>query len=351
MSTGAAGRLVVRAPNHLGEVLLSIPALSRAIELERSRGAPEPVIQVVEWLEPIVKMAGLEAEVVGLLDRHAVWGAAQRLRGLDCDRGVLLTPAFSAALIFSLAGLTERRGTDGGGRGFLLTDPVDRGPLLQAHRVDEFLSLVDPGYESAAEPPHPGLRALDPARVAWNEFRERLSIQDSSAPVVALIPSAQARSRRWPARRFGELAGRLAADGCRVLIFGGPTDTAVTAEVAEYVPAGADVWDLGGRTSLEEVTGGLAECDLVVTNDSGPMHLAAALDRPIVALEGPADVRQTRPLADRVRLVGRFDLPCVPCVKNTCPREGAGYVLPEARRECMWLIDLEDVYEVARANL
>ncbi len=160
--------------------------------------------------------------------------------------------------------------------------------------------------------PRPALREVDRAKAAFGELRRRLSIPDRSGPVAALIPSAQATSRRWPAVRFGELAHRLAADGCRVMIFGGPADAAVTAEVAGAVPAGADVWDLGGRTTLEEVTGGLAECDLVVTNDSGPMHLAAALNRPIVALEGPADVRQTRPVADRVELVGRFDLPCVP---------------------------------------
>jgi lipopolysaccharide heptosyltransferase II len=173
---------------------------------------------------------------------------------------------------------------------------------------------------------------------------------------VALFPGANGASRRWPAEKFAALGRSLAKRGYRVLVLGGPDDREVTAEVTERART-ADglhddtVLDLGGRTSLVELAGALAECHLLVTNDTGPMHLAAALDRPIVALEGPADVRQTRPLADRVRLVGRFDLPCVPCVKNTCPREGAGYVLPEARRECMWLIDLEDVYEVARANL
>jgi ADP-heptose:LPS heptosyltransferase len=77
------------------------------------------------------------------------------------------------------------------------------------------------------------------------------------------------------------------------------------------------------------------------------MHLAAALDRPIVALEGPADVRQTRPLASRVRLIGRFDLPCVPCVKNECPRKGRGTFLESADRECLRLITVDEVLEAS----
>jgi len=348
MTMGDAGRLVIRAPNHLGEVLLSLPALERASELERTLGAPAPLIQVTRWLVPILQMSGIEGEVVGLADRHAVWSAAQSLREFQCDRGILLTPAFSAAVIFSLAALPARRGTDGGGRGFLLTDRVDRTPLLEGHRVNEFLALVDPSYDRAATTPQPFLGSTESAARAWTGLRGRVSMDETAGPVVALIPSAQATSRRWPVERFRELARRLVADGSRVVVFGGPTDAPVTAEVASGIP---DVWDLGGQTSLEEVTGGLAACDLVVTNDSGPMHLAAALNRPIVALEGPADIRQTRPLADRVELVGRFDLPCVPCVKNTCPRDGAGFELPEAQRECMWLIDVDDVHELVALNL
>jgi ADP-heptose:LPS heptosyltransferase len=95
----------------------------------------------------------------------------------------------------------------------------------------------------------------------------------------------------------------------------------------------------------------LAGCDALVTNDTGPMHLAAALGTPVVALEGPADVRQTRPLGARVRLIGRFDLPCVPCVKNRCPRTGPGTELTDARNECMWLISVDEVERAAQELL
>ena len=111
------------------------------------------------------------------------------------------------------------------------------------------------------------------------------------------------------------------------------------------------ILDLGGRTSLTELAGALQECHLLVTNDTGPMHLAAALDRPIVALEGPADPRQTRPLASRVRLIHRPDLPCVPCVKNECPRSGRGTLLESAERECLRLVSVDQVLEASTAML
>jgi heptosyltransferase-2 len=160
---------------------------------------------------------------------------------------------------------------------------------------------------------------------------------------VALFPGAKAESRRWPAGRFSALAGRLADRGCRVLVLGGPGEEGLTEAVAAAGAAKGNCLDLGGRTNLSGLARVLASCDALVTNDTGPMHLAAALGTPVVALEGPADVQQTRPLGSNVRLVGRFDLPCVPCVKNRCPRSGPGTELPDARKECMWLITVDEV--------
>jgi len=160
---------------------------------------------------------------------------------------------------------------------------------------------------------------------------------------VALFPGANGESRRWPAGRFSALAQRLAKRGHRVLVLGGPGDEGLTEVVSAAGAAFGDCMDLGGRTNLEGLARVLAACAALVTNDTGPMHLAAALGTPVVALEGPADIRQTRPLGRRVRLVGRFDLPCVPCVKNRCPRSGQGTELAEAKNECMWLIPVDDV--------
>lgn len=348
ISEEGAGRLVVRTPNHLGELVLALPALGRTAWRETGAGREVPLVQVPAWLVPVLGLADLPIEPVRLAGRRAVVRGARELRRTAAGvalRAVTLTPSFSSALTLRLAGVRELRGTKGGGRTPLLTDGVDREPLLAGHRVNEFLRLC--GFPAGDPPEPPSFAAAGVARAesAWREAdaatAARGAAELADGPVVGLFPGANGTSRRWPVERFGELAARLGLAGAVVLVFGGPGDEAVTAVVAGR--GGDRALDLGGRTSLEELAGGLRSCDLLVTNDTGPMHLAAALGTPVLALEGPADLRQTRPLGRRVRLLGRFDLPCVPCVKNECPRRGAGYVLPRAHRECLYLVEVDEV--------
>jgi lipopolysaccharide heptosyltransferase II len=337
--TDGAGSLVVRAPNHLGELILALPALHHAASAERRAGR-SLFVQFMAGLEPILDMAALDVERLPIQDRRAIRAGGRQIRRTGARRGILLTPSASSALMFVLAGLRSRRGTGGGWRTALLTDAIPRGPLLEGHRVQEFLALVGAGTEG--DPPTPTLRAPNAGE------RSRGNGDDS---VVALFPGANAESRRWPAGRFSALAQRLASAGRRVLVLGGPGEEDLTAAVSSAGAVYGDCRDLGGRTDLSGLADVLAGCDALVTNDTGPMHLAAALGTPVVALEGPADIRQTRPLGARVRLVGRFDLPCVPCVRNQCPRTGQGTELTEAQKECMWLISVDEVEQAAKELL
>ena len=329
--TDEAGGLVVRAPNHLGELILALPALHHVAGVE-ARAGRRPSVQYLAGMEPILDMSGLQVDRLPIADRRAVRVGGRQVRATGARRGILLTPSASSALMFRLGGLRSRRGTGGGWRTWMLTDPVPRGPLLERHRVHEFLALV--GAETVGEPPAPVLSLPDAVEPSGGVREPR---------PVALFPGANGESRRWPAGRFSALAQRLASAGRRVLVLGGPEEEGLTEVVASAGAAFGACEDLGGRTDLAGLADVLAGCDALVTNDTGPMHLAAALGTPVVALEGPADVRQTRPLAARVRLVGRFDLPCVPCVKNRCPRTGPGTELPDALNECMWLISVDEV--------
>lgn len=336
--TDGVGGLVVRAPNHLGELILALPALEHAAAEERAAGRRLQV-QFPAGLEAVLDMAVLDVGRLPLRDRRDVRAGGRQLRSSGARRGVLLTPSVSSALMFRLGRLRSRRGTAGGWRTWLLTDPVPRGPLLQGHRVNEFLTLV--GADGSGEPPVPAIRP--PAGGS--------SRPEDARRVVALFPGANAESRRWPAGCFSALAQRLARAGLRVLVLGGPGEEGLTGVVASAGAACGACEDLGGRTDLAGLADVLARSHVLVTNDTGPMHLAAALGTAVVALEGPADIRQTRPLGKRVKLIGRFDLPCVPCVRNRCPRTGRGTVLGDARKECMWLISVDEVEKAVQELL
>jgi heptosyltransferase-2 len=129
------------------------------------------------------------------------------------------------------------------------------------------------------------------------------------------------------------------------VVFGGPGEEALAREVA-----GGAALDLGGRTDLPTLAAGLASCRAVVTNDSGPMHLAAAVGTPVVALFGAGEPRETGPLGPGHRVLRHAALACVPCRKNVCPRSGRGTFLQEAARECLGLIGVDEVLSAVAAT-
>jgi lipopolysaccharide heptosyltransferase II len=323
--------LIVRAPNHLGDLVLALPALALAGEAD---------VQVVRFLAPLLRMARLRGEVLPL-DRGArgTVRAAAALRRRGYRRGVLLPPSLGSAAIFALGGVGERRGTATDRRRALLTDAVDPAVLRGMHRVDAYCTLVS--GRTPERTPAPRLVPDDAARGEW----ERVA-GAPAGPVVGVFPGSNAPSRRWEAARFAAVARTLAGDGARVVVFGGPQERGLTAEVA-----GDWALDAGGRTGLAALSAGLARCALLVANDSGPQHVAAAVGTPVVALWGAGDPVVTRPVGEVHALLRRPDLPCVPCVKNVCPRAGRGYLLDDARNECIRLFTADEVVAAARLTL
>ena len=303
---------IVRAPNHLGDVVLALPALRAA--------APSDVL-VLAGLAPLLQLAGLPGRIVPMTrGASGALAAARALRAARYQRGVLLPPSFSSALIFALGRVAARRGTDTDGRRLLLTDAVPAKSLVGVHRAKQYMALV--GAAGAAGTVAEGavpIPRLDIPRPK-NEGR-----------VVGVFPGGNARSRRWEPDRFADLVGRLAKRGDRVVVFGGPAERELTARVA-----GDAAVDLGGQTDLAQLAAGIASCDLLVTNDTGPLHLAGAVGTPTVSLWGAGDPAVTGPLGARQRMLRHPELDCVPCTKNDCP-------LAVDRYRCLTLITVDDV--------
>jgi heptosyltransferase II len=323
---------VIRAPNHLGDFIMALPALAEA---------PDADLVIARWLMPIAALLERRGSIIPL-DRGArgLLTAARSVRRQRRRTGVLLTPSFSSALVFRLGGVRHVRGTATDGRTVLLGDALPRERLRRLHRTALYLELVT-GSPATAQWPAPHLGVPESLRAAW---RERMGPR--SGPVAGIFPGSNARSRRWDADRYAAVARGLAAEGVRVVVFGTPAECDLTSTVA-----GDAALDMGGRTDLPMLAAALAECDILVTNDSGPMHLAAAVGTRTLVVSGPADTKETAPGGDGHVYLQRLDLPCVPCVRNECPRQGAGYILPEAERECLRLIQAPDVLAAASRML
>jgi heptosyltransferase-2 len=160
----------------------------------------------------------------------------------------------------------------------------------------------------------------------WNE----------EEPLVGIHPGAtNSSAKRWFPARYSEVGERLAdlVQG-RVVLLGGPSERALTLEILESMKAAP--LDLSGKTSLEELMGILGALSIFVTNDSGPMHVAAALGTPTVAVFGPTDERETGPMGQASKVV-RKEVDCSPCLFKECPTD----------HRCMHTVDVEDVVQSA----
>lgn len=332
-SAGAPGRRrVIRAPNHLGDVVMALPALA-------ADGAD---VVVRRWLAPLLEMAGLPGRVLPFDRGFAGWRrAVAMLRAQGFREGTLMTPSFSAAWLFRWGGISRLRGTATDGRSFLLRQRIPREALQGRHRINQYKLLLGQDPDTPAEN-----HRLTPPSEVLEAWRARLGTGD--ATTVGFFPGSNAPARRWPLGRFRTVARTLAERGARVVVLGGPGERALTRAVAEAAPGAMDA---GGATDLPGLAAALSLCHLVVTNDTGPMHLAGAVGTPTVTLWGPSDPAEVCPVGARdVRVTGP-ELPCKPCFRNACPRKGHGTVLPDAFEECMNLIDERQVLDAADAIL
>jgi heptosyltransferase-2 len=241
--------------------------------------------------------------------------------GLGCmlaregyDQAIVLPNTFKSALAPFFARIPVRTGYIGELRHWLLNDArkLDEKRLPQlAHR---YAALALPRGEPLPLPlPTLRLQVDDAARRA---VLARLGL-DRSRPAAALAPGAEfGPAKRWPARHFAELAQGLAAHGCAVWLIGSQNDRQAGAEIERA--AGGVCRNLCGETTLTEAIDLLASCSLVVSNDSGLMHVAAALGRPLVALYGSSSPAYTPPLSADARIL-KLELPCSPCFQRECP--------------------------------
>jgi len=280
---------------------------------------PERELDVLApaWSLPIVARMpeirrGIAAETghgeIGLRTR---WRIAKTLSAATYDRAIVLPRSFKAALIPWFAGIRQRTGFRGESRFGLINDvrPFDQRVLDQT--VKRFVALGLSRGDSLPEIPEPALR-VDGAR--QDALRERLGLH-TGRPVIAMMPGAEyGPAKCWPLQYFAELAGRLEEAGYVVWILGSDKDK----PAGDQVCSGNAATNLCGLTTLEDVIDLLALTEQVVSNDSGLMHVAAAVGTRVHAIYGSSSPKFTPPLTKN-REIHYLGLDCSPCFERECP--------------------------------
>lgn len=247
-----------------------------------------------------------------LLTRYRIGRA---LRQQKYDQAIILPNSFKSALIPWFARIPKRTGWLREMRSLLLNDGRSLDKKAYPLMVEQYLALGLPSGEPLAKPyPWPQF-SVDPK--AQTNALAKLDIHMDAKPILALGAGAEfGPSKRWPAAYFAEVANQKLREGYRVWLFGSPKDRSIT-ETVNAMTGNACV-NIAGRTELSETIALLSLVHGVVTNDSGLMHMAAALLKPLIAVYGSTSPAFTPPLSSRA-VVLQLSLSCQPCFQRECP--------------------------------
>lgn len=307
MVTSSAKRVLIVKLSSLGDLIHALPTI-HGLRV----GLPASITWLVNAAyAPLLRYATDVDEVIPF-DRQrplrGLWGVVSELRRREFDFVIDLTGLFKSALISRLARARLRVGPSYAREFSWLFYQRQAGSSdLNRHAVERYLDVVRALGVDERDRAFP--LAFPPSSLAV----------DGSRPVVVLVPNARWPTKLWPASSFADVADRLCRDGVRVVVVG--------AEIPSHgdpLVGTEGVVDLRGRTSLAELGAVLQGAALVIANDTGPMHLAAALGRKVISLMGPTDPRRTGPYGTGHRILSTFPS-CSPCFSKVC-RNPAGQI-------------------------
>ncbi len=340
-------KIIVRVPNWLGDAVLSTPALHL---LRQKFPRSYIVVMAKEWVGPVFKFNPDVNDTFVIPEEKGYRWMARNLREDNFDLGILFPNSFSSAFLFWLARITERVGYATDGRSLFLTEGIKRSPIFRReHQVRYYLHLVEQTGSNAlaASDQH---STIGEESLVWNITAEEdkwaqerlkhlgLSPEDR---IVGINPGATYGSaKRWFPDRFAKLADELSKRyEARVVVFGSGEEKGIANSIVnltEIKPV-----NLAGQTNLRQLAALISKCVLFITNDTGTMHVAAAVKIPVVAIFGSTDPVRTGPWGEG-HIIVREEVPCSPCLEKECPR--GDYL-------CFEKIRVEDVLKAAEKQL
>ena len=331
-------RILIRSVNWIGDAVMTLPAIGvireffPAAEITiLANPLVSELFRVHPWVDSVITFdrKGLHKGALGRLR------LAAEIRQQQFDLAIILPNSLDAALVPWLAGIPVRLGKTGDGRSLLLTKRYPK--KLQptgVHQSLNYLAIIAHFGITGEEKPQLLITTEEEDR----SLAARLADHGIGANdfILGINPGATYGSaKRWYPERFGAVAARFASEkGAKVVITGGAGETAIAADIEKELSG--NCVNLAGKTTVRELMALLKRVNLLITNDSGPMHLAAALGTPLVAIFGSTDHTTTFPLSD-MAVVVREPVPCAPCMKRECPIDHI----------CMLAVTVERVFDEA----
>ncbi len=357
-------RILIRGVNWLGDAVMTTPALLRLREK-----FPEAQIALLtpEKLRDLWLNHPAINEIVSFGEGETVFAVGKKLRAGKFDTALVLPNSPRSAIEVFLAGIPRRIGYARPWRNFLLTKPVaPRANIIRmekrsipeirrlisqtavsepeipktAHQIYEYLYLAD---ELGANP-EPLAPQLFVTAEEMEVVKRKFALEKISKPILGLNAGAEyGPAKRWPTDRFISAAKAIQEKtNCIWIMFGGKNDLGITGQIeSEAQNQKLNIQNLAGKTSLRELMAALKLCNALLTNDSGPMHLAAALGVPVVAIFGSTSPELTGPIFSKGSRIIRSDVPCSPCFLRECPIDF----------RCMKGIAVEQVVDLVERSL
>ncbi|MDI6744429.1 MAG: lipopolysaccharide heptosyltransferase II [Thermodesulfovibrionales bacterium] len=333
--------LLVRGVNWIGDAVMTMPAL-RALRKE----LPDTKISLLvkPWVAPLFENNPFIDDIILYEDKYNSINGKFRLSSVlktkSCS-SILFQNAFDAALIAFLSGIPQRIGYNRDWRGFLLTNSIPfNNDDRKMHHIEYYLNILrQAGIHADFSLPY--------IYLSLNErIRARNILKGLKRPVIGINPGASYGStKRWHPEKFAEVSKRIISglDGS-VVIFGGQSETGIAEEItseSQISNLKSQILTMAGKTDLRELSALISECDVLLTNDSGPMHIGYAVRTPLVAIFGSTNPDLTGPLGSACTVIKK-NIDCSPCFKKACDRN---------KMDCMDAITSDEVFDAIERSI
>jgi ADP-heptose:LPS heptosyltransferase len=341
-------RILLLRLERIGDLLMVLPAIA---DVRAAAPSAEIHLVVGSWnadiaraLDPVTAIQTLDARWLARegkgLRMTSLVRAARRWSRAPYDLAINFEPDIRSNILLAASGAAWTAGYRSGGGGALLDQALDYD--TRAHTTDNARRLVATVFGAAAPDDH------GPAFIVPGQAHENASrlLSPATRPLVAMHVSGGRLLKQWDPERFAEIARRLiSVVGARIVLTGSGVDRPLIDVVKQRLPAGR-VIDLAGQIDLLTLAAVLERVDLLITGDTGPMHLAVAVETPVVAIFGPSDPARYGPRGPFDRIV-RVDLPCAPCNRIRLPPARCDGHIPD----CLALVTTDSVFDAARSVL